>query len=46
MLIFTAGQTPIYGKQILYFMAPVRAARALIPAPGKVMCCGKESRKW
>jgi type IV secretion system protein VirD4 len=33
MLIFMAGQTPIYGKQILYFMDPVFSARAKIPAP-------------
>lgn len=35
MLIFMAGQTPIYGKQILYFMDPTFSARARIPAPGK-----------
>jgi type IV secretion system protein VirD4 len=35
MLIFMAGQTPIYGKQILYFMDPTFAARARTPAPGK-----------
>ena len=35
MLIFVAGQAPIYGKQILYFMDPTFAARARIPAPGK-----------
>lgn len=34
MLIFTAGQPPIYGRQILYFMDPVFAARARIPVPG------------
>jgi type IV secretion system protein VirD4 len=33
MLIFMAGQTPIYGKQILYFMDPIFSARAKIPAP-------------
>jgi len=33
MLIFMAGQTPIYGKQILYFMDPIFLARAKIPAP-------------
>lgn len=35
MLIFMAGQTPIYGKQILYFMDPTFAARARIAAPEK-----------
>ena len=35
MLIFMAGQTPIYGKQILYFMDPVFSARAKVPAPEK-----------
>jgi type IV secretion system protein VirD4 len=33
MLIFIAGQTPIYGKQILYFMYPTFSARARIAAP-------------
>jgi type IV secretion system protein VirD4 len=33
MLIFTAGQAPIYGRQILYFADPVFSARAKIPAP-------------
>ncbi|HEY6925526.1 MAG TPA: type IV secretory system conjugative DNA transfer family protein, partial [Steroidobacteraceae bacterium] len=33
MLIFVAGQTPIYGKQILYFLDPTFAARARITAP-------------
>lgn len=35
MLIFMAGQTPIYGKQILYFMDPVFTARAKVAAPKK-----------
>jgi len=35
MLIFMAGQTPIYGKQILYFMDPVFCARAKVTAPDK-----------
>ena len=35
MLIFMAGQTPIYGKQILYFLDPVFSARARIAAPDK-----------
>jgi type IV secretion system protein VirD4 len=34
MLIFTAGQSPIYGRQILYFVDPVFSARSKIPAPG------------
>ncbi len=34
MLIFTAGQSPIYGRQILYFLDPVFSSRARIPAPG------------
>lgn len=33
MLIFMAGQTPIYGKQILYFLDPVFSARARMSAP-------------
>jgi type IV secretion system protein VirD4 len=33
MLIFMAGQAPIYGKQILYFMDPTFSVRARIPAP-------------
>ena len=33
MLIFVAGQAPIYGRQILYFQDPVFAARAKVPAP-------------
>jgi type IV secretion system protein VirD4 len=35
MLIFMAGQTPIYGKQILYFMDPVFSERAKVVAPAK-----------
>jgi len=35
MLIFMAGQTPIYGKQILYFLDPVFSARAKVTAPEK-----------
>ena len=35
MLIFMAGQTPIYGKQILYFMDPTFSTRAKRPAPQK-----------
>ena len=34
MLIFTAGQSPIYGVQILYFRDSVFLERAKIPAPG------------
>ncbi|MDR2947446.1 MAG: type IV secretory system conjugative DNA transfer family protein, partial [Candidatus Adiutrix sp.] len=34
MLIFTAGNPPIYGRQILYFIDPVFAARAKVKAPG------------
>lgn len=34
MLIFTAGNSPIYGMQILYFLDPVFSARAKMPAPG------------
>lgn len=33
MLIFTAGFSPIYGKQILYFHDPEFKERARIPAP-------------
>ena len=35
MLVFMAGQTPIYGKQILYFLDPVFSARAKLAAPAK-----------
>ena len=34
MLIFTAGQSPIYGIQILYFRDPTFMARAQIPVQG------------
>ena len=34
MLIFTAGQSPIYGMQILYFLDPVFSRRAKVVAPG------------
>lgn len=33
MLIFTAGQPPIYGRQILYFLDPVFSERARVKAP-------------
>ena len=33
MLIFTAGFSPIYGKQILYFQDPVFDKRSKCPAP-------------
>ena len=35
MLIFMAGQTPIYGKQILYFLDPTFSARARVTAPDR-----------
>ena len=35
MLIFMAGQTPIYGKQILYFLDPVFSERAKVGAPAR-----------
>jgi type IV secretion system protein VirD4 len=34
MLIFTAGNPPIYGRQILYFLDPVFSARARVKALG------------
>ena len=34
MLIFTAGNPPIHGRQILYFIDPVFSARAKVKAPG------------
>jgi type IV secretion system protein VirD4 len=34
MLIITAGNNPIYGRQILYFIDPVFSARAKYSAPG------------
>ncbi len=33
MLIFTAGHSPIYGRQILHFIDPVFAARSQVTAP-------------
>jgi type IV secretion system protein VirD4 len=33
MLIFTAGQSPIYGRQILYFLDPVFSRRSRMSAP-------------
>jgi len=33
MLVFVAGQAPIYGRQILYFRDPVFQKRAMIEAP-------------
>lgn len=35
MLIFTAGESPIYGRQILYFLDPIFSARAKISPPGR-----------
>jgi type IV secretion system protein VirD4 len=34
MLIFTAGKPPVYGRQMLYFLDPVFAARSKITPPG------------
>lgn len=34
MLVFTAGQSPIYGRQILYFFDPVFSSRSKMPVPG------------
>lgn len=34
MLIFTAGQYPIYGMQLLYFKDPTFCQRSKMPAPG------------
>ncbi len=34
MLVFTAGQYPILGMQILYFKDPVFSQRSRMPAPG------------
>jgi type IV secretion system protein VirD4 len=33
MVVFVAGEPPIAGTQILYFLDPVFARRAAIPAP-------------
>ena len=41
MLIFTAGQSPIYGRQMLYFLDPVFQARAKVEAP---LCSDSLSR--
>lgn len=35
MLIFTAGQFPIYGRQLLYFLDPVFLTRSKIPPPDR-----------
>jgi type IV secretion system protein VirD4 len=35
MLIFTAGQSPIYGRQILYFFDPVFSRRSKMPPPDR-----------
>ena len=35
MLVFTAGQSPIYGRQILYFFDPVFSARSKMPPPDR-----------
>ncbi|MDY0215049.1 MAG: type IV secretory system conjugative DNA transfer family protein [Bacilli bacterium] len=35
MLIFIAGKSPIYGKQILYFKDPVFVDRSKVPEPNK-----------
>ena len=33
MVVFVAGEAPIQGTQILYFMDPVFAGRAAVPPP-------------
>lgn len=33
LLVFVAGQAPVYGRQILYFRDPTFSARAEVPAP-------------
>ena len=35
MLVFTAGQSPIYGRQILYFFDPVFSTRSKMPPPDR-----------
>jgi type IV secretion system protein VirD4 len=40
MLIFTAGQSPIYGRQILYFFDPVFSARSKMPVRAIKFVCG------
>jgi type IV secretion system protein VirD4 len=37
MLIFVAGQYPIYGTQILYFKDPIFKARAALAPPAKLL---------
>jgi len=39
-----AGQTPIYGKQILYFIDPTFSARAKVPAPPKSDLLSRDAR--
>jgi type IV secretion system protein VirD4 len=36
MLIFIAGQSPIFGKQLLYFQDPTLSKRSAIRPPGKL----------
>jgi type IV secretion system protein VirD4 len=33
MVVFTAGERPIFGTQILYFLDPIFGRRAMIEAP-------------
>lgn len=40
MLVFVAGEPPIYGEQIVYFMDPILAARNKITAPLTSDRCG------
>jgi hypothetical protein len=44
MLIFAAGHRPIYGKQLLYFLDPELAKRAVEPPPVKFSAITNEGR--
>jgi type IV secretion system protein VirD4 len=45
MLVFIAGQAPIYGKQILFFKDPVFSDRSKVPAPVLSDVMGKKEKK-
>jgi type IV secretion system protein VirD4 len=45
MLIFIAGQAPIYGKQILFFKDDMFLARSKVPAPTKQISIAQRDPK-
>lgn len=46
MLIFVAGQPPIYGRQILYFLDPVFTERVKVEAEGTDTISPLKARSW